>query len=260
MNHTSSAHQVNIITIDLSFHRAATGVVRAVLQKHGVATTEILAPHEHAFARFRDGEADILCSAWLPFSHDVYLRPFQDEIEKLTVLYRPYALWGVPDYVPEAAIRTIDDLKKPDVAARMIKHIQGIGPGAGISRFSREIVARHGLGEHGYQFHNGSLDDCVNAFEQAVRHKEWVVVPLWKPQFLHERYRVRELADPLGLLGGTDDATLIIRKDRLPTVPEQAIDALRGLTLGNDEVSRLDYLISREGIDPMRAALTSAAV
>ncbi|BFO55206.1 hypothetical protein [Acidovorax sacchari] len=37
--------QVRLLTIDLSFHRAASGVVRSILARHGVEVTETVAPH-----------------------------------------------------------------------------------------------------------------------------------------------------------------------------------------------------------------------
>ncbi|WP_084738062.1 glycine betaine ABC transporter substrate-binding protein [Cystobacter ferrugineus] len=49
--------------------------------------------------------------------------------------------------------------------------------------------------------------------EAAVAEKRWVVIPLWHPQFLHHRYTIRALAEPKGLLGGVDQATLVIRRD-----------------------------------------------
>ncbi|MDF3080719.1 glycine betaine ABC transporter substrate-binding protein [Burkholderia sola] len=238
---------LTLVTIDLSFHRAASAVVRRILNAHGIAVDECFAPHEQAFQMLREGQADMLSSAWLPSSHSIYLAPFEHDVEKITVLYRPYALWGVPDYVPASAVRAIPDLKRPDVAARMVKRIQGINPGAGISRFSREIVTQYGLDDAGYHFENGTLDDCVGAFEQAVAERRWVVVPLWTPQYLHEQYMIRELDDPKGLLGGTDDATLIVRKASLHAIAPAAQAELRALNLGNRETSRLDYLLSRTG-------------
>ena len=68
--------------------------------------------------------------------------------------------------------------------------IQGINPGAGITRFSILMMKGYGLSDAGYQFFPGSEDDCFSAFESAVANKEWVVVPLWKPQFLHYRYDI----------------------------------------------------------------------
>ncbi|WP_369944463.1 glycine betaine ABC transporter substrate-binding protein [Xanthomonas medicagonis] len=245
---------VRLLTIDLSFHRAAASVVRSILASHGVDVKETFAPHERAFEQLRDGAADVLCSAWLPDSHGMYFAPMADSFENVAVLYRPYAYWGVPDYVPQDAVYSIDDLRRPEVAARMQKRIQGIGPGAGISRFSRTAIARYGLANSGYHFENGTLDDCVAAYEDAVRRRQWAVVPLWKPQFLHEKHAIRQLEDPLGVMGGADEATLIARRGLMARLPPGAAVALRGMHLGNEEVSRLDYLISCEGMDALDVA------
>lgn len=245
---------ITIVTIDLSFHRAATGLVRATLEDHGVTTREVLAPHERAFELLKAGQADLICSAWLPSSHQIYLTPFEREVEKLTVLYRPFAFWGVPDYVPIESVRSIWDLANASVVKRMKKLLQGIGPGAGISRFSRIALEQYALTEHGYHFENGTLDDCVTAYEQSVAAGEWVTVPLWQPQFLHETHHVRVLEDPLGVMGVVDDATLVARKDRLGKLPPAAIEALRGLRPGNATINTIDYLISRQNRDPIDAA------
>ena len=251
-----SQEEVRLVTIDLSFHRAASGVIRSILASHGVPVVEMIAPHEKAFEHLRDGTADMLCSAWLPDSHGVYFDPMAEQFEKVTVLYRPYAYWGVPAYVPEDAVSTIDDLRKSEAVARMEKLIQGIGPGAGISRFSRSAVARYGLAKFGYHFENGTLDDCVGKYEEAVRLGKWVVVPLWKPQFLHEKYAIRQLKDPQGILGGGDEAMVVARHSLMQKLPLGAVFDLRSTYLGNEEVSRLDYLISRDNLDPVDAALT----
>jgi glycine betaine/proline transport system substrate-binding protein len=251
-----SSTKIKLVTIDLSFHRAASAIAQAVLMRHDITVHETFAPHEQAFELLESGAADMLCSAWLPSSHGVYFEAIADRFEKLSVLYRPYALWGAPDYIPADAVRSIHDLRKPEVASQMTKLIQGIGPGAGISRFSKEIIQQYRLGEHGYEFRNGTLDDCVGAFEAAVRNRRWIVTPLWRPQFLHEKHAIRELEDPLKLLGQTDDATLIVSKNLLSMLPHEAVEELRRTRIGNEEVSRVDYLISREGMTPTDAALT----
>ncbi|MGC0151248.1 glycine betaine ABC transporter substrate-binding protein [Chromobacterium vaccinii] len=246
--------RLTLITIDLSFHAASAAVVAAALEKHGVVVDEWRAPHERAFELLAAGDGDLLCSAWLPGSHGGYLAPIEDKVEKLAVLYTPYALWGVPDYVPESAVASLADLARPEIAARMVKTIQGINPGAGISRFSREIVERYRLDQAGYRFANGGLEDCVAAFEQAVARRDWAVVPLWQPQYLHWSHRIRELADPDGLLRGRDEATLLIRRDALARLPAAAEAELRALRLGNRALTFLDHLIARQGLDPREAA------
>lgn len=244
---------VKLATIDLSFHHAAAGIVRAVLARHGIEVEEIRRPHEAAFDLQKSGEADMLCSAWLPGSHGVYFDAIADEFDSLCVLYTPYALWGVPDYVPADVVSSVADLQQPDVAARMTPLIQGIGPGAGISRFSREIFAAYDLERHGYRFANGTLEQCVAAFEDAVRDRRWCVVPLWQPQYLHWQHAIRELREPLGLLRGTDAATLVLRKSTRDKLPSAALAALRALAPGNGEITRLDHWISRQGLAPEMA-------
>ena len=237
-----------LATIDLSFHRAAAGVVQAILRRHGVSVTEIRAPHEKAFKALEDGTADMLCSAWLPGSHGGYFNAIEQEFEKLTVLYTPYALWGVPKYVFDAGVHAVADLLKPKVLAKMRKHIQGVGPGAGISRFSAELLQFYRLSDVGYVFQTGSLQQCVSAFESAVSKGEWVVVPLWKPQYLFHSYDIRELQEPNGLLRGKDEATLVVRKSRLDDLPVTAVMELRRTVLGNDAVTELDYMLSCKGL------------
>lgn len=239
--------------IDLSFHAASAALVQRMLERHGLQVVTSAAPHEEMFRRYGAGDIDLLVSAWLPDSHGGYLAPFAEQTRELGTLYRPYCLWGVPDYVPQEDVASISDLLKPEVAERMTRLIQGINPGAGISRFSREIVKQYGLDALGYHFENGSEADCFNRFEEAVARREWLVVPLWHPQFLHHRHAIRELHEPKGLLGGHDAATLIIREQCAEQLPRVLLAELTRLAPGNSVISELDHLIVRERLSPLAA-------
>ncbi|WP_229380940.1 glycine betaine ABC transporter substrate-binding protein [Shewanella psychropiezotolerans] len=166
---------------------------------------------------------------------------------ELGLHYEPYALWGVPDYVPEDAVLQVSDLVKPGAIARMNKDIQGINPGAGITRFSTKIMDTYGLKDAGYFFHTGSEEDCFSAFETAVNNKEWIIVPLWKPQFLHHSYQIREISEPKGLLGILDRAVLLLRQDRASLFTQAQLDRLDALRFSNEIIAALDYQVSREG-------------
>ncbi|MFD1557506.1 glycine betaine ABC transporter substrate-binding protein [Paraburkholderia silviterrae] len=240
--------------IDLSFHAASAAVVQRLLERAGHEVVTSAEPHEAMFRSYGARAVDMLVSAWLPGSHGAYLAPYAADTHMLGVLYEPYCIWGVPDYVPESEVATVQDLKRPDVARRMEKLIQGINPGAGISRFSVEIVREYQLDAEGYHFETGPEESCYHRFEEAVERKAWVVVPLWLPQFLHARHRIRELDEPLGLLRGRDQATLIARHACTRQFSPDLIEALTSLTLGNASVSQLDYLICREGMTPLEAA------
>ncbi|RJX83371.1 glycine betaine ABC transporter substrate-binding protein [Pseudomonas sp. LS-2] len=240
--------------IDLSFHAASAAVVQRILEAHGYSVVSSASPHEEMFQRYGAGEVDMLVSAWLPDSHGGYLAPYAHETRYLGVLYQPYCIWGVPDYVPVDKVASVSDLLRPEIAARMSHLIQGINPGAGISRFSRAMIEQYGLGAAGYHFENGTQEDCFKRFENAVEHHEWVVVPLWHPQFLHHRFSIRPLSEPKGLLGGQDDATLIVKEHIALGMPDELLERLTRLTLGNAVISELDHLICREGLTPLAAA------
>lgn len=245
--------KIRIGHIGLSFHAASAALVEQILEKHGWQVELSASPHQEMFERYGQGDVDMLVSAWLPASHEAYLTPYIDSTVKLTVLYQPYCIWGVPDYIPERDIASVEDLLKPDVLVKMDKRIQGINPGAGISRFSRTMMDEYALGKAGYHFQNGSEEECYGAFEQAVSEKRWMVIPLWHPQFLHHRYAIRALQEPKGLLGGQDEATLIASKSIVGNFEPQLLAELRALSPGNAAISELDYQICREHKTPREA-------
>ncbi|MBB3237311.1 ABC-type proline/glycine betaine transport system substrate-binding protein [Phyllobacterium endophyticum] len=94
-------------------------LVEGVLQRHGLQVERSAAPHEEMFKRLGRGEVDMLVSAWLPWSHQIYLDPIADDVRKLTVLYSPFCIWGVPDFVPVDAVASVTDLVREPVLSRM---------------------------------------------------------------------------------------------------------------------------------------------
>jgi len=108
------------------------------------------------------------------------------------------------------------------------------------------MVVEYGLSAAGYEFRTGTEEQCFGRFEDAGAEGRWGVIPLWHQQWLHHRYRIREVREPKGLLGGTDRATLIIRKDAEQRVGAAALGELRTLHLGNATVSELDDLLQRD--------------
>ena len=239
--------------IALSFHAAAAAIVIELLEQldHTIELRD--APHAEMFTMQQAGEVDLVVSAWLPDSHEIYVKPYADELEKLAVIYEPYCIWGISETAPQD-IQSVVDLAKPEYAALFNKRIQGIAPGAGISRFSRVMVKDYDLARHGFHFENGTLQNCTQAFVDATKAGEFSVVPLWHPQWLNTIYKLRELKDPKGLLGEQDQATLVLRKDAMERVSDHGLSMLRKIYLGNATVSELDEMICRQGLSPQEAA------
>ncbi|MGF1905734.1 glycine betaine ABC transporter substrate-binding protein [Aliivibrio salmonicida] len=244
-------HKITLGVTNLSFHQLTASIITHVLVDMGFEVDRIYSPHQDNFEKLKLGDIDMLASAWLPSSHGIYKSDVEETVEllELGLHYKPYALWGVPDYIPEESVSEINDLLKPEVLSCMNKKIQGINPGAGITRFSIKMMDAYGLSHAGYTFHTGSEEDCFAAFEQAVENKEWVIVPLWKPQFLHHKYTIREISEPEGLLGIVDRAVLLLRQDRATYFTQEQIRRLDSLTFSNEIIAALDYQVSREGKD-----------
>ncbi|OMH36216.1 glycine betaine ABC transporter substrate-binding protein [Motiliproteus sp. MSK22-1] len=239
---------ITIGVTDLSFHRVTASLVVHTLKSMGFEVNRIYSPHQDNFKKLKTAEVDLLSSAWLPSSHGVYKSDVEESVPliELGLHYEPYALWGVPAYVPVEMVAGVADLLKPDVLAKMKPDIQGINPGAGITRFSIEMMDRYQLSKAGYRFHTGTEEDCFNAFERAVASQEWIVVPLWKPQFLHYKYDIREIKEPKGLLGTVDRAVLLLREDKKTLFSQAQLNILDALRFSNDIIAELDYQVSRE--------------
>lgn len=240
--------------IGLSFHRVTAAVVRRVLESEGHQVEYAEAPHEELFSRHAAGELDVLVSAWLPSSHQIYLDRYTEAPVVLPPLYHPYCIWAVPPYVPEDAVAEVADLLDPDVAERMEPLLQGIGPGAGISRFSAKMIEEYGLGEAGYFFRPGSEEDCYGTVHRRMRAQSWFVVPLWRPQYLNLEYGLRAIREPKGLLGTQDDASVLVSAEAEERLGDATMDRLRELRLGNDAVERLDRDVNLGGLTPAQAA------
>jgi glycine betaine/proline transport system substrate-binding protein len=230
--------------IALSFHDAAAEQVELVLRSHGHDVERHSAPHSLMFEALGRGEIDVLVAGWLPWSHGRYFSPMADKVRMVGVLYEPYPIWGVPDYVP-AEVASISDLLEPLALAHMDRRIQGMAPGAGISEMSPRAIIEYGLDSAGYHFENGTEDACIGRFVDAVARREWVVLPFWHPQALHARFRIRRLQDPKLVLGATDNATLLVLRSSEGLIGDDALADLAAMYIGNAILVELDQALRR---------------
>ncbi len=254
MPEPSRPPSLTVGNIALSFHRAAAAVVRRVLEDAGHEVHGVEAPHEQLFGLQAAGEIDLLVSAWLPASHGTYLARYEDEVQVLDPHYAPYCVWAVPPYVPVEAVAEVADLARPEVADRMTRTLDGINAGAGISRFSARMITEYGLDRSGYAFRPGTEQSFIHRVERGIAEREWFVIPIWRPQYLNRVHGLRPLAEPKGLLGGTDAARPVVTRTALTTIAPATLERLRTLRLGNDGIEAIDELINVDGLTPLDAA------
>lgn len=200
-------------------------IVARVLREHMGREVELLnldvAPMYHGLAA---GDIDVVLAGWLPTAHRRYLDGLGRSIVNLGVLYdRARMGWVVPDYVPEDALRSIDDLDDPAVRERLRNRIVGIDPGAGMTALSRRALEEYGLS--GYELRISSGAGMTAALGRAIRRGEWIVVNGWSPHWMWQEWDLRYLEDPRGVFGGLERVHVLVR----PGFYEDRVDVAAAL-------------------------------
>ncbi|MBK8019766.1 MAG: glycine/betaine ABC transporter substrate-binding protein [Betaproteobacteria bacterium] len=195
-----------------------------------------------SFPKVAVGDVDLFVAAWLPYAHADYWKEYGDRLVKVSTLYEDAQLyWAVPDYVPAEAVRSVADLTRPEVAARMTKTIRGTLPDSGLMIGSRKIFEHYRLSEAGYELVPGPAPEWLANFNARVAAKDWFVMPLWRPQFLNKAHRLRVLDEPQQFLGAEQGHARgqrrVLRATEQAAAPAAFPD--RGLREGRDRAGLL---------------------
>lgn len=251
----AGAPPVTLGQVSLSFYAVTGAVVQHVLERLGHPVVVRTGPHDEMFPLLGRGEIDLMAAAWLPEGHGAYWARHGAAATEVARLYTGARFfWAVPDYVPKDAVASIADLARPEVAQRMTRLIQGIGPAAGITTVSQAAVRAYGLEAPGYTLRPGTAAEWTGAYDAAVREQRWMVFPTWAPQYLNRDGKLRPLADPKGILGGANHAALVAPAARLQALPAATRAALSRIDLGVDAVTEMDWMVNVDKMTPRDAA------
>jgi len=158
------------------------------------------------------GDLDAMMMAWLPQTHADYYDKVKDKVETLGTVYDGAKLgWVVPAYIPESEIASIEDLKKPEVQKKLSGIVQGIDPGAGLTRLSEKAVKDYGLDD--YKLQISSEAGMLTSVDRAMRSEKWFVATSWSPHWMFGKYKLRYLTDPKKSLGEAEHVDVLARKD-----------------------------------------------
>ncbi len=134
--------------VSLSFYEATASLVQFILERKGWNVALQSGSHAQIFPKVAAGDVDLFVAAWLPYAHADYWKEYGDRLVKVSTLYEDAQLyWAVPDYVPAEAVRSVADLTRPEVAARMTKTIRGTLPDSGLMIGARKIFEHYRRGE-----------------------------------------------------------------------------------------------------------------
>lgn len=158
------------------------------------------------------GDLDAMMMAWLPQTHADYYDKVKNRVETLGTVYDGAKLgWVVPAYIPEDQVASIEDLKKEEVQQKLAGTIQGIDPGAGLTRLSEKALKDYGL--DAYKLQISSEAGMLTTVDRAIRSEKWFVATSWSPHWMFGKYKLRYIADPKKSLGEAEHVDVLARKE-----------------------------------------------
>lgn len=253
----SNVHAATIVIghVNLSFYEATAALFKHALERSGYNVVLKNGPHSVMYPYLADGEFDLFVAAWLPNTHQQYWEEYGENLSLVTPLYSDAKLfWAVPDYVPASAVKSVADLAKPEVAAKMQKTIRGPGADSGLMMRSKTLMAEYALPDAGYELAPGKAQDWIAYFDENIEAQNWFVMPLWQPQYLNKVAKLRILEEPRNILGEADTAWLVAHKSAKRKIATHIYEILERMELTVKWVTELDYMISVEKLPPDVAA------
>lgn len=241
--------------IDISFYAVTAAVVQEVLERLGHRVEVKTGSHGEMFPVLGRGEIDILVAAWLPSGHAEYWEQYGKDSVQLATLYRDAQLyWSVPPYVPASQVSGVADLKKPEVAQKMVKVIRGTAPDSGLMIGSRRIMEKYQLDREGYELVPGKRDAWVAHLEENLAAQRWFVMPFFRPNYLNLVAAMRTLDEPYRLLGEASEGALVAHRKFIARAPRRTTDVLAHVHLGLDAVAQMDRMVNVDRMSARAAA------
>jgi len=236
--------------VDISFYEVTAKVVQSVLERLGYTVAVKTGSHSQLYPLLGNGEIDLFVAVW-PAAHATYWDQVKDNTVIATTLFDDARLfWAVPDYVPAAQVKSVADLRKPEVVAKMQKEIRGTHPDSGLMIGSKKIMEEYGLTEPGYSLVSNNAAERETNFNDNIAAKRWFVMPLSQPNYLNRVANMRILDEPKQFLGGADKALLVAHKDFYAKVDKRTWNALKRISLSVKAVTEMDYLVNAKKLTP----------
>lgn len=250
----ATAEPIKLGQVSLSFYAVTGGIVQHVLEKEGYTVEVIEGSHADIYPKVGAGEVDILAASWLPNAHAVLYQKVQASTFKLAKLYDDARLyWTVPAYVSAQEVSSIEDLLKPAVKSHMPTTIVSLPESTGLTILGNEVLKSYGLDAAGYQLQAAPPSTWIGTFKTAYEKGNWVVFPLWQPQWINSVYELRVLEDPKRIFG-VDSAYLIANQQLKSKLSPRALTHLSNIRLSIAAITEMDKSMNVEKISARQAA------
>jgi glycine betaine/proline transport system substrate-binding protein len=223
-----------------------TQVGKMLLEQMGYKVELKLTDTGLAYAALASATGDVWSGGFLP-GQQSYLNKYGDKLDLLSISFLPSpAGLLVPGY---SSIRSIEDLKKPEVKAKLGGKIFGIDAGSGLMITTEKVIKEYGLD---YELVTSSAAAMWAAFKSANSKGDVIAVTGWCPSALCGQFPVRFLDDPKGIY--TEYRNFHVVRRGFRTDHPRAAAFLARYTFYVDQLSSAYRVIEDEKVKPEVAA------
>jgi glycine betaine/proline transport system substrate-binding protein len=209
-----------------------TLVTKKVLEDKGY-TVEVTNFSEWgiAYGALAKGDIELLTSQINYVAQD-YWDKNKEKLEKLSpVSHGLFQGLVVPDYM---TIESVADLNS--VADELNNQIIGGEPGSGLSREVLQAIEAYDLD---LELVSGSTPASIAMLQNALAREQPVVVTLWEPSWMMQKFPVRFLKDPKGIFAPPQSYYYIAHEGFSAEKPE-AREILAGIYLPLEQITAIN--------------------
>lgn len=244
---TDDGKTLKVMYVNWADGVAITNLAKVILEQHMGYNVELtMADVGPVYASVAQGAQDMFLDAWLPATHEPYMKKFGDKLVDLGPNYTGCKLGlVVPTDAPGDAIADLAGL-----ADSYNGQIVGIDGGAGIMRQTQQAIEAYNLDVELVQ---SSETAMLASLKTAVDKDEPVVVTGWKPHWKFARWDLRFLDDPKGVYGEAESIHSIVRTGFEADHPDVTA-FLKRFKLTDAQLSELMAQIKDSDDDPSAVA------
>lgn len=208
----ASDKKVDLVYMNWDSEVASVNVLEQAMKQHGFDVNTTALDNTVAWQTVANGQADGMISAWLPNTHKTQWQKFGKSVENLgTNLKGAKVGLVVPAYMN---VNSIEDLKN-----QADKKIIGIEPGAGeMATVEKTMKAYNNLSD--WTLVPSSSGAMTVALGEAIKQHKDIVVTGWSPHWMFNKYDLKYLEDPKGIMGTEENINTVVRKDLKKDNPE----------------------------------------
>ncbi len=242
---SDSKKEITLAYVAWDSEIASTNVVREVLEtKLGYKVTMLQVDAGPMWAGIANGSADAMVAAWLPTTHQDYVKNNEGKFEDLgTNLTGTKLGLVVPSYMD---INSIEDLNE-EIGKSVDFTITGIEPGAGLMSATEEALEAYGLTDK-WKLLDSSSAAMTRQLERAYEAQEPIIVTGWTPHWKFAKMDLKYLDDPKEVYGKAEEIHTVARLGLEKDQPE----AYAFLKKFNWEPSDMEGIMIKiaEGVSP----------